>query len=673
MSDITLLPGLQALWSKTMGNSEICIAILDGPVDHSHPSVSEANLSQFDSLVSGKAGNDLASQHGTHICSVIFGQHNSSVKGIAPDCRGIIIPIYSPENGGSLNCSQLDLARAINLAIDQGAHIINISGGELSESGLADPILENAIKRCNENGVLVVASVGNDGCRCLHVPASVASTLAVGAMDSLGNPLSFSNWGDIYQQHGILALGVDIPGAMPGGGMVERTGTSFVAPIVSGIAALLLSIQIKNGEQPDSHRVRAAILESADSCTPSANLDCHKLLAGKLNIASAYTKLCVVSNAGIVGQERPETVGAIYPYYAPVGSGADIGTNHQIKPTSKRSNKVNQSNQFIHRRYNMTENPYIPQPEIMEISSSGIQASEFPVVEEEMVVPVSDGIQGSEINASECACKKAQVAPSLAYVLGQIGYDFGNEARRDSFLQMSGSDVHNPNEFLKYLKSDPASAANVNWTLSLDATVVYAIRPYGPFAVNVYDRLKEFLTAQIKEGAERVSIPGVIQGSTRLLNGQVVPVLYPDLRGMYSWSTSDLIQSCCGERPADEDAAVLHAKKVEGVQNFLDRVYYEVRNLGTSSQERAMNYAATNAFQVADVYTKAIESEMKLDSIQVERSPICRPGSDCWDVKLGFFNPSKRQEQARHVYRFTVDVSEVIPVTVGKVRHWDIY
>jgi hypothetical protein len=38
-----------------------------------------------------------------------------------------------------------------------------------------------------------------------------------------------------------------------------------------------------------------------------------------------------------------------------------------------------------------------------------------------------------------------------------------------------------------------------------------------------------------------------------------------------------------------------------------------------------------------------------------------------------FFNPVKRLEQARRAYRFTVDVSDVVPVTVGNVRHWDVY
>jgi hypothetical protein len=86
-----------------------------------------------------------------------------------------------------------------------------------------------------------------------------------------------------------------------------------------------------------------------------------------------------------------------------------------------------------------------------------------------------------------------------------------------------------------------------------------------------------------------------------------------------------------------------------------------------------MNFAATNAFQIEFVFKAAIEANLKLDAINVEKSPICRPGSDCWDVKLTFFHPAKRMEQARRVYRFTVDVSDLIPVTVGKVRDWDLY
>ncbi|MCP4107603.1 MAG: hypothetical protein GY749_19015 [Desulfobacteraceae bacterium] len=61
------------------------------------------------------------------------------------------------------------------------------------------------------------------------------------------------------------------------------------------------------------------------------------------------------------------------------------------------------------------------------------------------------------------------------------------------------------------------------------------------------------------------------------------------------------------------------------------------------------------------------------DNLPVEPSPICRPGSDCWDVKLTFFHPENRQAQARKVYSYAIDVSNAIPVTVGHVRSWSVY
>ena len=81
-----------------------------------------------------------------------------------------------------------------------------------------------------------------------------------------------------------------------------------------------------------------------------------------------------------------------------------------------------------------------------------------------------------------------------------------------------------------------------------------------------------------------------------------------------------------------------------------------------------MNFSATNAAQVRDVFTNAIKRGLVLDNISMEKSMVCRPGSDCWDLKVVFFNPSRTSEQAKHVYRFTIDVSDVLPVTVGKTR-----
>jgi hypothetical protein len=86
--------------------------------------------------------------------------------------------------------------------------------------------------------------------------------------------------------------------------------------------------------------------------------------------------------------------------------------------------------------------------------------------------------------------------------------------------------------------------------------------------------------------------------------------------------------------------------------------------------KRAINFAATNALNVERVFESALREEMELDTIEVERSPICPPGSDCWDVKLTFFHPRRVFEQARRAYRFTINVADVCPTMIGPVRSW---
>ena len=58
-----------------------------------------------------------------------------------------------------------------------------------------------------------------------------------------------------------------------------------------------------------------------------------------------------------------------------------------------------------------------------------------------------------------------------------------------------------------------------------------------------------------------------------------------------------------------------------------------------------------------------------LDTILVKQSPVCRMHSDCWDMSLTFFDPDD-QKRAAKIFEFTIDVSETMPVTVGKVRSW---
>ncbi|MBD0670827.1 S8 family serine peptidase, partial [Streptomyces sp. CBMA156] len=284
----SVLRDVRAPEDELLGDPAVCIAVLDGPVDLSHPCFDGADLTRLDTLVAEPAGPGPMSLHGTHVAGLLFGRPGSPVTGIAPRCRGLILPVFTDAGEGRV--PQLDLARAVERAVQEGAHIINISGGELGRDIQPDPLLERALRLCDKSGVLVVAAVGNDGCDCAQVPAAVPTVLAVGAAGPDGEPLDISNWGSAYATHGVLAPGSDVEGAAPGGGSAALTGSSFATPLVSGVAALLVGAQVRAGRPPDPRAAGQALLRGARSapCAPADAPECRRRLVGHLDAARAY-------------------------------------------------------------------------------------------------------------------------------------------------------------------------------------------------------------------------------------------------------------------------------------------------------------------------------------------------------------------------------------------------
>ncbi|HEY8335944.1 MAG TPA: PatA/PatG family cyanobactin maturation protease [Tardiphaga sp.] len=666
-----------------LGDQQVVIAVLDGTVDRSHPSLIGARLIQLQSVIPPLVAGGQASAHGTHVASIIFGQPGSGVEGVAAHCTGLLIPIFSDhQQRGELACSQLDLARAILLAVENGAHIINISAGQLAHGGEPEPVLAQAIERCAAHNVLIVAAAGNEGCDCLHVPAAVGTVLAVGAMDAEGRPLPSSNWGANYQVQGILAPGKDVPGARIGGGVVCRSGTSFAAPCVSGVAAQLIALQIVLGRAPDPHAVRAALLASASPCIPAAD-DCRKILSGRLNVPEA-TKLLAggvhhVSDTATAIAE-PIVANAITPSENVISAAEDA----IMPPPANARSAMALSGIAPDRGIRMSGESGLAGA--VRASSDGGSLPPLTQLRGEIgQITPSCGCGGDKGGCGcgggeNCTCggSGAVQKPQLVYALGHLGYDFATEARRDSFVQamqarnVGNHNPHDPAQLLAYLALAPYDASSLIWTLNIDATPIYAIQPAGAFVELVYERLREFLEAQLAEGtrrAEIVSIPGVIAGSVPLMSGQVVPVVVPALRGMYAWAPEPLARHVLGPAPKKEDERTLYERHLGGLGDFLNRVYFELRNLGVTGAERALNYAATNAMQIAQVIEKATRQGLDLDRLQVVRSPVCRPDSDCYDVELSFFNANNMNVASR-IFRFTVDVSDVIPVSIGLPRDW---
>lgn len=261
----------------------------------------------------------------------------------------------------------------------------------------------------------------------------------------------------------------------------------------------------------------------------------------------------------------------------------------------------------------------------------------------------------------------------LVYALGQIGYDFPSGSRRASFQQRidAEQDPEQAAVFLKHLDEHPQDATAAHWLLMLEGVPIYLLHPTGPFASDAYELLRRFLREQIEDGVERVSVPGVITDTARHRSGVELPVVAPVLRGMYSWTTEALVDAVVQAAPGDT-GDISREDVRAGVTNFLERVYYELRNVGRTPHERAINFAATNAFEVERVYARAMGDEMELDTIDVEPSTICPPGANCWDVKLVFFFPNQPQTAIRRLHRFTVDVADVVPATIGPMRSWSI-
>ncbi|MBO1072141.1 MAG: PatA/PatG family cyanobactin maturation protease [Dolichospermum sp. DEX189] len=645
---------IQKLWNLTQGDSQICVAILDGLVDQSHDCLNAANLTRLPTLIQGEAtANGSMSGHGTHVASIIFGQHNSSeLRGIAPQCRGLIVPIFGDNNK---KLSQLDLARAIEQAVNAGAHIINVSAGQLTDNGEAEGWLDRAVQLCKDHNVLIVAAAGNDGCECLHVPASLPTVLAVGAMNDQGKPIDFSNWGEKYQNQGILAPGEHILGAKPGGGTQKLSGTSFATPIVSGVAALLLSLQVQRGEKPDPAKVRAVLLETAIPCTDKDTDDISRCLLGKLNISGALAYF-----TGGTMSEELDTVETVDSIEAAGCGCAEITNSAEPEPSPEE---------------------FIP-PEFFPVVPAVTTSAPLTNSSNSQFTTMSNRTS-NYITASQAPSDLAEV--NLVYALGTLGYDFGSEARRDSFkqlmpgVQIDGTAIpanpYDARQMVDYLGDNLSEAKSLIWTLNLELTPVYAIEPGGAFARDVYAILQQLLSGQIQAEdsenyVERVSIPGILSGrSVKLFSGQVVPVIeVPNTRGLYGWKVNTLVQAAI--RTVQAQATEAQEESIRRtLGSFLSRIYYDLRNLGTTSQDRALNFASTNAFQAASTFAEAVATGMELDSITVEKSPFCRLDSDCWDVKLKFFDP-ENSRRAKKLFRFTIDVSDIIPVTLGEVRSW---
>ena len=595
--------------------------------------------------------------HATGIFGTMFGQPGSPVEGVAPYCTAINIPLFETATGNEA-ISPLNMAHAFNLALKLGVNIIHCAACHPTQTGFAHEMIQKAVKQCQDNNILIVAPSGNNKGEWFCAPAILPNVLAVGMMKDNGQPANYSNWGGQYQKQGILAPGENIPAAQPGTDEPARQeGTSLAAPLMTGLSALMMSLQLQRGEQPNAEAVRMAFLNSAIPCDPKEVAEPERCLVGKLNIPGAYQLLTGQPLLNIqAAAVRPQIVLPTSSNPVPDRSEAAVISSSQLV------NEVHTS----------------AATQLVTASATPVDlSSPFPASPASPTSPTS--LTPSTITPSAVS--------SQVYALGSLGYDFGSEARRDTFKQqmpavningvLVPSNPYDAHQMVNYLELSPAEGKSLIWTLNQELTPIYALEPQKAFASEIYAVFGMLLAGQIQPAEsddyiERVSIPGNLTDRTvELFSGQVVPVLaLPNIRGMYGWQVNALVEAAVAT-VSPESNEPDNVRMRRSLKSFLHRIYYDLRNLGHLDRDRALNFAATNAFQAASTFAEAINSGMGLDSIEVEKSPFCRLNSNCWDVKLKFFD-SENGSRAKKVYRFTIDVANLMPVTLGKVRSWSV-
>lgn len=705
MPDLEDIIGLSALRSHTKGDPRIKIAVLDGAIDLDRACFQGANITRLepywaeefeidpqdmqaflDIESTGKSEDEKKEMmqsaipdenirssiylraHANHIISTICGQPDSPVEGISPNATIINIPIaYGNEDF----INPLNLSRAISTAIEQGANIIHCAACHPTQSGLAHEFIDKAVRQAQENNILVIAPGGNDKGECWCVPAVLENVLTVGAMKDTGEPFKFSNYGGKYANEGILAPGENVLGAQPTTDEpIRKKGTSCAAPIVTGTAALLMSLQLASGAAPDAEAVRAALTNSAIPCDPETTEEPERCLLGKINISGAY-ELLTGEELQLVELENDVESSIIESVVIPTEEESSIAASNEISETSEISE--------------ISETAIATQSETTTVATT----SEIAIAANQN--PSSQSPSRVTSNSTPIPVTPSSVTPSqrsnLVYVLGTLGYDFGTEARRDTFKQFMPAmtvgnaqvpaNPYDARQMVDYLESNLSETKSLIWTLNLEMTPLYAIKPVGAFGADIYEMMMYMLAGQVlaednEDYIERVSIPGMLTDETvKLFSGQVVPVLKVNSpRGMYGWKINTLIESALqtvSEAQETADETLMR----RSLSSFLNRIYYDMRNLGQIAHDRALNFAATNAFQAVQTFSEAVAIGMELHSIDVEKSPFCRYGSECWDVKLKFFDPDHGL-RAKRVFRFTIDVSDRTPVTLGKVRSWAV-
>lgn len=220
------------IWGKATGRT-INVAVLDTGFS-AHPDLPTPVTEK--SFIRGEAVKD-GNGHGTHVAGTVLGRNG---LGVAPEANLIVAKVLSNRGSGGSD----GIASAVRWAVEQGADVISMSIGG---GGFYQPMQE-ALEYAEKTGVVVNSAAGNsgfNGANSIDFPGKYTESLCCAAYQRSGEIAGFSSGGE---QVDWACPGQDIISASNrGSGYVSMSGTSMATPFGSGLLALIIELQRREG------------------------------------------------------------------------------------------------------------------------------------------------------------------------------------------------------------------------------------------------------------------------------------------------------------------------------------------------------------------------------------------------------------------------------------------
>jgi len=210
----------------------VTLAIIDTGVDIRHTDLKKRIAGHANLLRQSPYRGEI---HGTALAGVMVASINDyGIAGIAPEAGLVALRACKQvsEKNPEGRCYTSSVSKALDMAIEEKADIVNMSFG----SFIPDPLMIQILNEGDKRGILFVAPVGNRRNNTkLSFPASHSKVLAVGGIDAAGK--GYPNE-DLAAAAGVCAPALNVLTTVPGNRHNFLSGTSISAAIVSGVLAI---------------------------------------------------------------------------------------------------------------------------------------------------------------------------------------------------------------------------------------------------------------------------------------------------------------------------------------------------------------------------------------------------------------------------------------------------